>query len=100
MSGPPSRRWHGAGPEYLGAGIRRQRMTVVETLRQVAARLPQELALARCFHALRHHLDAKLVAHGDHGIHDGRLARILGDAGHEALVHLDGADGETTEIAQ
>src|SRR5579863_2421914 len=96
---PPLRR-HAADPQYLSAGIRRQRVAIVEALGHVATRFAQELALARGLHPLRHHLDAELVAHGDHRVDDGRLAGVVGYTGHETLVHLDGADRETAERSE
>jgi hypothetical protein len=57
-------------------------------------------SLAGGFHPFGHHAQAQPTRHGQDGIDDARVVRIVLDVLHEGAVDLDGAHGKRLELGQ
>src|SRR2546428_603264 len=62
--------------------------------------LEQELGLRAGLHAFGNHFETEVVRHRDQRPHNGGVAGVVGDLGHEAAVDLDPRQRKACEIAQ
>ncbi len=86
--------------QQVGNLTHRHRLAVVEALRVLAAKRPQEQDIIRPVDALRDHRFAKLVRERDDRAHDGGAAGVLHRRTDQFGINLHFVDGKSLKIGQ
>jgi hypothetical protein len=71
-----------------------------EPLVEIAAKLPQKIALGVGLHTLGGHCHAQALPQCDDGLHNGGVSRPPGEIGNEGTIDLQFVDWEALEVAQ
>src|SRR5438094_7598300 len=90
----------GLAVEILAAVLRRRRAGEEKPLRVGAAELAQLLELLPALDALGHHMDVKVLRHGDDGADDREVREVRHQVAYEAAVDLERIHAPALEVRE